>query len=85
MFNSPYSSPYQVENIAKYVEREVFFHKYKIFLDLFGNDCGKLTYLFCRPDNRDFFGADSKKPLEEKIKDDYFSYKYLISNNFRLI
>lgn len=81
MLNSPHSSPYQVENIAKYVEREVFFHKYKIFLDLFGNDCGKLTYLFCRPDNRDFFGPDSKKPLEEKIKDDYFSYKYLISNN----
>ena len=81
MFNSPYSRSYQEEKITKYVEREVFFHKYKIFLDLFGNDCGKVTYLFCRPDNRDFFGPDSEKPLEEKIKDDYFSYKYLISTN----
>lgn len=75
------SRSYREESIAKYIEREVFFHKHKIFLDLFGNDCGKLTYLFCRPDNRDFFGPDSKKPLEEKIKDDYFSYKYLISTN----
>lgn len=77
--NSCLSRSYQEEKNSKYIEREVFFHKCKVFIDLFGNDCGKLTFLFCRPDGGDW--TNDNKPLEEKIKDDFFSYKNLISTN----
>lgn len=64
---------YENENIAKYVEREVFFHENKVLIDLFGNDVGKLTFLFCM--------ANDDKIFVEGVRDDYFSYKNLISTN----
>lgn len=68
-----YGKSYENENIAKYVEREVFFHTNRVLIDLFGNDVGKLTFLFCM--------AHNDKKFLEGVGDDYFSYKNLISTN----
>lgn len=65
---------YTEENCSKFVERDVFLHNHQRLMDLFGNDSGKLSFVFS-------LVGQNVHPDAVMIQDDYFAYEKLISTN----
>lgn len=72
LFSIDRATEYKEGDCSKFIERDVFLHKHQKLLDLFGNDVGKLTYMFSLI-GRDFHDNS------DIIQADYFAYEKRIS------